>query len=94
MKYRWEFVATLSGWGETIDEAWEQLEESIAQDGFGSPPVIVNAYKPKEIEQAARLGSGYAMQCEPMDSSPEGTMQVWDDRLLTRAKHIGKRNRH
>ena len=86
MRFRWEFVVSLNGWGKTAQDAWESVSEGISQDGMGEPPMeIRNSLK--AIRKALLSGPDYAVRCEPEERAPEDTLLVWDDvAIQTRKK--------
>jgi hypothetical protein len=78
MRFRWEFVVSLNGWGETAKDAWDGVSEGISQDGMGEPPMeIMNSLK--AIRKALLSGPDYAVRCEPDERAPDDTLLVWDD---------------
>jgi len=86
MRFRWEFVVSLNGWGKTAQDAWESVSEGISQDGMGEPPTeIMNNLK--AIRKALLSGPDYAVRCEPEERAPDNTLLVWDDvAIQTRKK--------
>ena len=78
-RFRWEFVVRFSGFGETAEEAWEQVQEGIVADGMGSVPEVVDFDDKKAYEKALLDGEAVTTRCELDDDPPEGCLTAWDD---------------
>ena len=82
-RYRYEFVLRLSGFGATPEEAWEQMQEMVAQDGLGDvPPETTRRGHMRRVKAGkdATLRTGFE------DEVPDGALYVWGDEASGRRR--------
>lgn len=79
MNHRWEFIVVLSGWGKTPQEAWDQTQEAIAENGLGDCPDELNPLNKHQLKEAQTKHRDYALRQEPdLHDCPVGTLAVWN----------------
>ena len=78
--YRWEFVVRLSGFGATSEEAWESVQERLAQDGIGDVPEEVDRDDDEAYRHRMLGGEDVTVKIGFEDDVPEGVLVVWEDK--------------
>jgi len=79
MTHRWEFIVVLSGWGKTPQEAWDQTQEAISENGLGDCPDTLDPLNKHQFKQAMEKHRDIALRCEPdLSDCPVGTLALWD----------------